>query len=118
MCHIIAGRPNVTPTIDCSDQNSYILENEAMLCTCSASDLGQPQGRLLVYRDNTQLISGNYGDSSVQFGESSVSGADNSTVYKCVLDWATSDSQDNYTTFTLNVACELYSVCVCVCVRV
>ncbi|XP_076438253.1 uncharacterized protein LOC143277354 [Babylonia areolata] len=99
---ISVARPNNDPTITCTTQNGYIRENTALECHCTASDLGQPQGRL---RGNTHRVSGNYGDSSVQFGESSVSSADNNAVYRCVLDWATSDSEDRKTTFTLNVAC-------------
>ncbi|XP_076438229.1 synaptogenesis protein syg-2-like [Babylonia areolata] len=101
---VSVARPNNDPTITCTTQNGYIRENTALECHCTASDLGQPQGRLRVYRDNTHRVSGNYGDSSVQFGESSVSSADNNAVYRCVLDWATSDSEDRKTTFTLNVA--------------
>ncbi|XP_076438250.1 uncharacterized protein LOC143277351 [Babylonia areolata] len=100
---VSVARPNNDPTITCTTQNGYIPENTALKCRCTASDLGQPQGRLRVYRGNTHRVSGNYGDSSVQFGESSVSSADNNTVYRCVLDWATSDSEDRKTTFTLNV---------------
>ncbi|XP_076438226.1 uncharacterized protein LOC143277326 isoform X3 [Babylonia areolata] len=101
---VSVARPNNDPTITCTTQNGYIRENTALECRCTASDLGQPQGRLRVYRDNTHRVSGNYGNSSVQFGESSVSSADNNAVYRCVLDWATSDSEDRKTTFTLNVA--------------
>ncbi|XP_076438219.1 uncharacterized protein LOC143277324 isoform X3 [Babylonia areolata] len=101
---VTVARPNNDPTITCTTQNGYIRENTALECRCTASDLGQPQGRLRVYRDNTHRVSGNYGNSSVQFGESSVSSADNNAVYRCVLDWATSDSEDRNTTFTLNVA--------------
>ncbi|XP_076438233.1 uncharacterized protein LOC143277331 [Babylonia areolata] len=101
---VSVARPNNDPTITCTTQNGYIPENTALECHCTASDLGQPQGRLRVYRGNTHRVSGNYGDSSVQFGESSVSSADNNAVYRCVLDWATSDSEDRKTTFTLNVA--------------
>ncbi|XP_076438220.1 uncharacterized protein LOC143277324 isoform X4 [Babylonia areolata] len=101
---VTMARPNNDPTITCTTQNGYIPENTALECYCTASDLGQPQGRLRVYRDNTHRVSGNYGNSSVQFGESSVSSADNNAVYRCVLDWATSDSEDRNTTFTLNVA--------------
>ncbi|XP_076438232.1 uncharacterized protein LOC143277330 isoform X2 [Babylonia areolata] len=100
---VTMARPNNDPTITCSTQNGYIHENSALECHCTASDLGRPQGRLRVYRGNTHRDSGNYGDSSVQFGESSVSSADNNAVYRCVLDWATSDSEDRNTTFTLNV---------------
>ncbi|XP_076438221.1 uncharacterized protein LOC143277325 [Babylonia areolata] len=100
---VSVARPNTDPTITCT-QNGYIHENTALECHCTASDLGQPQGRLRVHRGNTHRVSGNYGNSSVQFGESSVSSADNNTVYRCVLDWATSDSEDRKTTFTLNVA--------------
>eukprot|EP00745_Piridium_sociabile_P025759 TRINITY_DN40734_c0_g2_i6.p1 TRINITY_DN40734_c0_g2~~TRINITY_DN40734_c0_g2_i6.p1 ORF type:complete len:446 (-),score=84.80 TRINITY_DN40734_c0_g2_i6:78-1415(-) len=96
--------PSTDPTISCNTPLGFIVRHVSLVCECTASDLGQPQGRLQVYRGNTHRVSGNYGDSRVQFGESSVSSADHNAVYRCVLDWATADSEDRYSTFTLKVA--------------
>ena len=98
--------PTVDPVIGCSNlQGGYLPADSALACTCSAS-LGQPQGRLLVYRDDVLTVTGNYGDGEVEFGDPSASPGDDGVVYRCVLDWATADSQDRKETFTLQVACE------------
>ncbi|XP_076453672.1 uncharacterized protein LOC143288894 isoform X2 [Babylonia areolata] len=106
---VVVAHPGNDPAISCNTHRDFIFDNMALECTCAASDLGQPQGRLQVYRDadNTAHVSGDFGVSSVRFGESSVSIGDNNTLYSCVLDWATADSEDRKTTFTLRVASKL-----------
>ncbi|XP_070203342.1 cell adhesion molecule 1-like [Littorina saxatilis] len=98
------ARPSADPVITCfTAQGQYVPENTDLNCNCSASDLGHPKGRLRVYRGNNEQISGSYGEIRVAFSEANVSRDDDGTVFRCVVEWATTDSPRE-TSFTLHVA--------------
>ena len=99
--------PAADPRIRCTGtQGQYVPENSDLECYCSASDLGQPESRLRVYRGSTLEVSGNYGNGNVTFGVQGVSKDDDNAVFRCVLDWATPEDQDRDTSYTVRVACE------------
>ncbi|XP_070182828.1 nephrin-like, partial [Littorina saxatilis] len=101
---ITVARPSADPVITCvTAQGQYVPENTDLNCNCSASDLGNPKGRLRVYRGDSEHISGSYGEARVAFSEASVSRDDDGAVFRCVVEWATTDSPRE-TSFTLHVA--------------
>ena len=106
-CCFLSARPSADPSISCKGtQGQYVPENADLDCYCSASDLGQPKGRLRVYRDSVLTVSGSYGNGNETFTIQGVTRRDNGVVFKCVLDWATPDGQDRDTSYTVHVACE------------
>ena len=103
----VAARPSADPSIGYKGtQGPYVPENADLDCYCSASDLGQPKGRLRVYRDSVLTVSGSYGNGNETFTIQGVTRRDNGVVFKCVLDWATPDGQDRDMSYTVHVACE------------
>ena len=107
LCCFLSVRPSADPSISCKGtQGQYVPENSDLYCYCSASDLGQPKGRLRVYRDSVLTVSGSYGNGNETFTIQGVTRRDNGVVFKCVLDWTTPDGQDRDTSYTVHVACE------------
>jgi hypothetical protein len=82
----------------------YVLEHFSTDCYCPALDLGNPQGRLVVYRGANVIHTGSDGNRNVTFGVTDVT-RDNRQL-TCVLDWITSDADDRKTDYSINVACE------------
>ena len=106
-CCFLSARPSADPSISCKGtRGQYVPENADLDCYCSASDLGQPKGRLRVYRDSVLTVPGSYGNGNETFTIQAVTRRDNGVVFKCVLDWATPDGQDRDTSYTVHVACE------------
>ncbi|KAK7452620.1 hypothetical protein BaRGS_00039727 [Batillaria attramentaria] len=99
--------PAKPPTISCQSTGGDFVEEDAYLdCTCEASDVGQPGGRLYAYRDDTLLASGTQGGSSLDLPRQTVSRDDAGTVFRCVLlvDWAPPGLQEQSASYTVSVA--------------
>lgn len=102
------ARPLQPPIINCTMSTfPYVREQGDLTCTCTALDIGIPRGRLIGYYGGQRLNTSNFGDKYLNFGKRSLSRADDATPVKCTLDWATQDTDDRSTNFTLRIACKI-----------
>ncbi|XP_025102219.1 uncharacterized protein LOC112568897 isoform X1 [Pomacea canaliculata] len=102
---ITVERPLQPPIINCTMSTfPYVREQGDLTCTCTALDIGTPGGRLIGYYGGQRLNTSNFGDKYLNFGKRSLSRADDATPVKCILDWATQDTDDRSTNFTLRIA--------------
>ena len=87
-----------------------MAENENIACTCSVSDLGEPPGQLLGYRDDVLLANGSLGDNRLTFPVQTLGRHDNGTVFRCemFLDWAKPADRRVASNLSVSVACELF----------
>ena len=85
-------RPSA-PTSSCP--GDYVPEYSPLSCTCTSSNLGNPQGSLVGWTSTSP--------SSAQLSLSNVTRSQDNHVYTCRLTW---NSLDFYHNFTLRVACE------------
>ena len=87
-----------------------MAENGDITCACSVSDLGEPPGQLLGYRDDVLLATGSLGDNRLTFPVQTLGRHDNGTVFRCVifLGWAKPAEQRVVSNLSVSVACELF----------
>ncbi|KAL8574723.1 hypothetical protein ACOMHN_023928 [Nucella lapillus] len=77
------------PTISCP--SDFILENTPLTCTCNASNIGQPGGRLRWYTGtgsdiSTKVVSANYDVTTLEMTRT-VTRGDNGSKFRCVNNW-------------------------------
>ncbi|PVD27794.1 hypothetical protein C0Q70_12967 [Pomacea canaliculata] len=82
----------------------FVMENGDLFCTCTTSDLGLPRGRLIGYYGGQRLNASNFGSGYLSFEKRNLTRTDDGTSVKCVVDWATQDTDDLNTSFTLRIA--------------
>ncbi|XP_025102761.1 uncharacterized protein LOC112569243 isoform X2 [Pomacea canaliculata] len=103
--NITVARPLQPPSINCSMfMFPFVMENGDLFCTCTTSDLGLPRGRLIGYYGGQRLNTSNFGSGYLSFEKRNLTRTDDGTSVKCVVDWATQDTDDLNTSFTLRIA--------------
>ena len=90
------------PSISCP---GIVAENSSLTCTCNATSIGQPAGRLQWSRGNGGSVTlGGYGAVTLDLPPQTVTRADHGvTQFQCAVDWASGSFRERY---TANVGCE------------
>ncbi|KAK7499801.1 hypothetical protein BaRGS_00008892 [Batillaria attramentaria] len=69
------------------------MENSSITCSCTATDMGEPAGRLVWQgADNKTLLVGAYGKSTVNYSLT-VRNVDNGRRFTCRLEWTNDQSK-------------------------
>ncbi|KAK7485521.1 hypothetical protein BaRGS_00023209, partial [Batillaria attramentaria] len=87
----------VSPSVTCSP-SPYVPENQNVTCTCSTQSLGNPEGRLMWFRGNNFINTGNYGDTSLVMTPQTLTLSDHgNTIFRCGVDWIQAIQGKQYT---------------------
>ncbi|KAK7485533.1 hypothetical protein BaRGS_00023221, partial [Batillaria attramentaria] len=78
----------VSPSVTCSP-SPYVPENQTVTCTCNTQSLGNPEGRLMWFRGNDLINTGNYGDTTLVMTPQPLTRSDHgNTVFRCDAGWS------------------------------
>ena len=85
-----------------------MAEDQAVECSCTAPDLGYPEGQLLGYRDDELVALGIHGDDLLTFTLQFLGRNDSRAVFRCVLSssWARPKDGEKSTSLAFRVACK------------
>ena len=101
--------PTVPPNITCSPNGGqYVAEDQIIECTCTAPDLGYPEGQLLGYRDEALVARGLHGDDLLTLPLQVLGRNDSKVIIRCVLysEWARLTDRETDTSLSFKVACK------------
>ncbi|KAK7473452.1 hypothetical protein BaRGS_00035328 [Batillaria attramentaria] len=103
--NITVALPSAAPSLLCtSSSGQFIEENSIVNCTCTAPDLGQPEGRLTGYHNDDLVAAGNYGDATLTFPLKEIHLQDDGSMFRCVLRTGLAGQEDEEKTSVYTVS--------------
>ncbi|XP_070184782.1 uncharacterized protein [Littorina saxatilis] len=96
--NITIVRPS-PPTINCSPRG-FVPVNTDVVCTCTASGVGQPQGRLkgIKVTDGSVINVGTYGATPLQLSPQTLSSSDHDVdLFRCDMEWVENITGQSHT---------------------
>ena len=104
-CDSFSVRPS-PPTISSCSPNGTVPANASVTCTCTASSVGQPQGRLkwVKVADGSQITVGSYGTTTLKMTSQTLTLSDHDVnKFRCDVEWVEAVRGEG---FRASVGCE------------